>query len=231
MKNSQWIVVTIFAFFIGYITNFFTADRKSEKRSTNCAENLVSSNSQKSTLSINQKSSSTANLQTNENQQSASKNDAQDLELTTLSSCDSQTNSAKSNSSTISTEISDDEIDELLPKPFDASLKKLHGPLKEKYKAFSDIDRTKIDIWDIHMQGQLTDFVLSRPSATDIKIDSIKCNANMCEMRLVEQKKFLLLALFGELMQQSWIVNKVTGTADIQPDNGYGYILLMRKDD
>lgn len=125
-------------------------------------------------------------------------------------------------------QLSDEEIDQLIPKPFNSSFKKAHPDLKTKYKDFVDPAKGTDD-WDLRMQGLLRDFVMSRPMAADIVIESLQCRANMCEMRLLENKKFLLLGLFGELMQQPWIANQVKGTVDFNPDNSNAcYILLMR---
>lgn len=137
--------------------------------------------------------------------------------------------STPSAETTASNQPSDDDIDQLIPKPFNTSFKKAHPDLKTKYKDFVDPNK-RPDDWDVRMQGLLRDFIMSRPMATDIIIDSLVCNANMCEVRLLENKKYLLLGLFGELMQQPWMTNQVNGTVDFNPDNSNAcYILLMRK--
>lgn len=140
-----------------------------------------------------------------------------------------QTASATPTTNAAPTQLSDEEIDQLIPKPFNTSFKKAHPDLKTKYKDFVDPNK-RPDDWDIRMQGLLRDFIMSRPMATDIIIDALACNANMCEVRLLENKKYLLLGLFGELMQQPWMTNQVNGTVDFNPDNSNAcYILLMRK--
>jgi hypothetical protein len=140
----------------------------------------------------------------------------------------SSTSPAASTTDTGADPLSEEEIDQLIPKPFSTSFKKAHPDLKAKYKDFVDPNK-RPDDWDIRMQGLLRDFIMSRPTAADINIESLICNASMCEVRLLENKKFLLLGLFGELMQQPWIANQVKGTVDFNPDNSNAcYILLMR---
>ncbi len=140
-----------------------------------------------------------------------------------------QTSSTATNASTSSNQYSDEEIDQLIPKPFSASYKKASPDLKARYKDFVDTSKHHPDDWDMRMQSLLRDFIMSRPMAADIVIDSLLCNANMCEVRLLENKKYLLLGLFGDLMQQPWIANQVKGTVDFNPDNSNAcYILLMR---
>jgi len=140
-----------------------------------------------------------------------------------------QSSSAPSEQTTAANQLSDEDIDQLIPKPFNTSFKKAHPDLKTKYKDFIDPDK-RPDDWDVRMQSLLRDFIMSRPMAADIIIDSLVCNANMCEVRLLENKKYLLLGLFGELMQQPWMTNQVNGTVDFNPDNSNAcYILLMRK--
>lgn len=141
-----------------------------------------------------------------------------------------QASSTAPSANTPSNQLSDEEIDQLIPKPFSASFKKAHPDLKAKYKDFVDTSKNRPDDWDMRMQGLLRDFIMSRPMATDIIIESLLCNANMCEVRLLENKKYLLLGLFGDLMQQPWMINQVNGTVDFNPDNSNAcYILLMRK--
>ena len=121
----------------------------------------------------------------------------------------------------------DEKIVAQMPAPFDQLLTKIEGPLREKFKDYADTDSNQKDDWDQRMQSQLSDFILSRPSATDIRIHLINCNFHMCEIRLEEQKRFLLLATFAELLQEPWIINTCTGEFNFFENNGY--MLLMRK--
>ena len=67
----------------------------------------------------------------------------------------------------------DEKIVTQMPAPFDQLLTKIEGPLREKFKDYADTDSNQKDDWDQRMQSQLTDFILSRPSATDIRIHLI----------------------------------------------------------
>lgn len=112
------------------------------------------------------------------------------------------------------------------PKPYDDMREKVDGTLRERYKDFAAAEHT--DDWDVRTQSKITDFILSRPAATDIKIDSVHCNSNICEIRLEENKRFLLMATFAELLQESWLVNEATGQFSF--NDKFGYMLLMRKE-
>lgn len=89
-----------------------------------------------------------------------------------------------------------------MPNPFDSLLKQTENPLGEKYKAYLANESSKQDDWDMQMQSKITDFILSRPAMVDIKINRINCRLNMCEIQLQEQKKFLLMATFAQLLQE-----------------------------
>lgn len=177
-------------------------------------------------LNITNASASAGTRQSSSATQAATSQPAQSQ--TQASSTAANTN-ASPTTNTQSGQFSDDEIDQLIPKPFNASHKKASPDLKAKYKDFVDTSKNRPDDWDMRMQGLLRDFIMSRPMSTDIVIESLLCNANMCEVRLLENKKYLLLGLFGDLMQQPWIANQVKGTVDFNPDNSNAcYILLMR---
>lgn len=241
MRNKIWLAALVVAFAAGFGTHaIISAPDSSIHPQAQLPNSAQLSNSQDNILNtvdielpddssqINNPEKYSAST-SSKNQSSHSGTSVPSSSSSIAAIADTATDASSSATSTPPNQLSDEEIDQKIPKPFNASFKKAHPTLKEKYKDFLDTDHHHKDDWDIRTQGLLTDFVLSRPLATDITIESISCNANMCEMRLFEQKKFLLLSLFGELMQQPWLSNQVNGNVDFNPDHSACYILLMRK--
>lgn len=73
-------------------------------------------------------------------------------------------------------EISDEEIDKIIPSPFNQSLKNHHGELRKKYKEYANTDIQ--DEWSVSMQNKISDFILSNPYSKFISLEFISCKAN-----------------------------------------------------
>ncbi|MFO1389460.1 hypothetical protein [Cellvibrio sp.] len=237
MRNKIWIAALVASFAAGFGIHAFistpdsTVSVQAQSQLSNLDEKTLDIDAIKFPDGSIQSSSSVKDTESKSSIAHSSQSGASNSSSSSSTAASAETGPDPTNSlsSTPPNQLSDEEIDQNIPKPFNDSFKKAHQSLKEKYKDFLETNNQRKDDWDIRMQGLLTDFVMSRPLATDIKIESIRCNANMCEMRLFEQKKFLLLGLFGDLMQQPWVLDEVTGTVDFNADHSACYILMMRK--
>lgn len=129
-------------------------------------------------------------------------------------------------------EISDEEIDKVIPAPFNQQLKNTHGDLREKYKDFAEADQPQS--WDLNMQHKLMDAILSNPYAKFITLESLMCKQNLCEIRLYEKKDGAWSLIQAEMSMQDWwdIGQASSNGFEISTDKNapYGYyVLLARK--
>lgn len=129
-------------------------------------------------------------------------------------------------------DISDEEIDRVIPPPFNTQLKNSHGGTREKYKDF--VAASQPQNWDVNMQNKISDSILSSPYAKFITMDSLLCKANICEIRLYETKDNVWSLILAEMALRDWweIGNYDSyGFAtelDSKQITGY-YILLTRR--
>lgn len=218
MKSVKWIATIIVTFFAGYFAHLLTTEKIP------------------ATTSIDQ-----TEFRYNDADKPAHQNNKLSFPEEKISNLAKDSSTVLDKNSTSSQNIADKEEstslkpesqretnlshDKVLPKPFDDMLDKIDGSLRDKYKDYAASEPK--DDWDTRMQSKITDFILSRPAATDIKIDSVNCNSNICEIRLEEEKRFLLMATFAELLQESWLINEATGQFNF--NDKYGYMLLTRK--
>lgn len=110
--------------------------------------------------------------------------------------------SAESATKNYPNEITPDEIDRVLPAPFNDSFKHAHGFLREKYKDF--VANTQPDDWDIRMQNKITDFIFSSPYAKFLNVESLLCKSGLCEIRLFETKQGTFSMILSEMALQDW---------------------------
>lgn len=99
-------------------------------------------------------------------------------------------------------EISPEEIDRVLPAPFNDSFKHTHGFLREKYKDF--VANTQPNDWDVRMQNKITDFIFSSPYAKFLNVESLLCKSGLCEIRLFETKQGAFNMILSEMALQDW---------------------------
>ena len=122
--------------------------------------------------------------------------------------------------------ITDEEIDKIVPSPFNEHVKRTPGKLREKLKEFSEA--TEQDEWDINIQNKVTDFLLGSSYSKFIELHSVNCKANFCEIRGRELKTNVFGVLFPEMMLQDW-----WDIADSQWSNGGAsgefYALVIRR--
>ncbi|PUA27663.1 MAG: hypothetical protein B0W54_14025 [Cellvibrio sp. 79] len=124
------------------------------------------------------------------------------------------------------TNLSDEEIDKLVAAPFNDVLKKVRGPLREKYKNFAEA--TEQDEWDRNTQNRITDALMGNAYSKFIELDSIACRASYCEIRGRELKPQVINLMVSEMMLQDW-----WEMGDVQWTSGAAdktfYALLMKR--
>lgn len=98
--------------------------------------------------------------------------------------------------------ITDEEIDKLVPAPFNEQVKKIPGKIREKLKEFSEA--AEQDGWDINAQNKMTDYLLGNSYSKFVELHSVNCYANLCEVRGRELKPNVFGVLFPEMMMQDW---------------------------
>jgi hypothetical protein len=104
--------------------------------------------------------------------------------------------------SQVKSNISDEEIDKLVPAPYNDALKRSNGPLREKYKSFAEA--TEQNDWDINTQNRMTDALLGNQYSKFIELESLKCRVDYCEVRGRELKPNVFSLIMSEMMLQDW---------------------------
>ena len=122
--------------------------------------------------------------------------------------------------------ISDEEIDKLVPAPYNEALKRTHGPLREKYKEFADSNQQ--EDWDRTTQNRITDALLGNTYSKFIELESVVCKVNFCEVRGRELKPQVINLLFSEMMLQDWWDMGMSNLSSGAIDNTF-YGLYMRR--
>jgi hypothetical protein len=124
--------------------------------------------------------------------------------------------------------ISDEEIDKLLPEPFNNQLKHIHGGLRENYKNFADSNAP--GDWDIDMKNKLSAAIYSNPNSNYIKLDSLDCRANLCEIRVYELKPNVWTNIQSGMALESWWAFGAAHATGFDTASGAGvYVLLVRR--
>lgn len=98
--------------------------------------------------------------------------------------------------------ITNEEIDKLVAAPFNETLKRTRGPLREKYKDFAEA--TEQNDWDINTQNRMTDVLLGNQYSKFIELESLICRADYCEIRGRELKPNVFGLIMSEMMLQDW---------------------------
>jgi hypothetical protein len=125
-------------------------------------------------------------------------------------------------------EISDEDIDKILPAPFNSSLKNVHGSLREKYKDFSETE--KQDPWDVNMQNKITDYLMGNAYSKFLTVEAVNCKINFCEIRAIELKAGVSNLMFSEMsMQDWWDIGPSQWMTTNNKGAGTLYALLQRK--
>jgi hypothetical protein len=127
-------------------------------------------------------------------------------------------------------EISDEDIDKVIPFPFNQKLKNHHGDLREKYKDFAAANQQSE--WDKTMQNKLSDSISSNPYAKFLTIESLQCKMNLCEIRLYETKDGAWSLIMAEMRIQDWWDiggSSASGFGTETPSKTGWYVLLPRR--
>lgn len=98
--------------------------------------------------------------------------------------------------------ISNEEIDKLVPVPYNEILKRINGPIREKYKEFAESNQQ--EDWDRNTQNRITDALLGHSYSKFIELESVTCKASLCEVRGRELKPQVINLIFAELQLQEW---------------------------
>jgi hypothetical protein len=98
--------------------------------------------------------------------------------------------------------ISNEEIDKLVPVPYNEILKRMNGPIREKYKEFAESNQQ--EDWDRNTQNRITDALLGHSYSKFIELESVTCKASLCEVRGRELKPQVINLIFAELQLQEW---------------------------
>lgn len=207
MKNIIWITAIFIAFFSGYFVHFkaeknhitiVNAQESLSERVMDCPENNITSNKNLHIAGalIDKNITKVANKKpiVSVQAESSSADNKASQPIDQAEETSKQVNHPN--------EMSDEEIDKVLAKPFSVPLKKLHGIVKEKYKPFSEAE--KQDEWDIRIQNKLTDLILSNVYSKYLNVDSIICKASLCEIRVIELKPMVMFAIASEILLQDW---------------------------
>lgn len=209
MKNVLWITTVFLAFAAGY---FMHGTSQEIPTATPQAETTQQINNATAPQVSNEQLSAAAKAMFAEKEKGSSK--AQQTQNTPEPQISSSaapqrvtdpTQAADSSNPTVKkypNEISDEDIDKVLPAPFNQSLKSRHGDLREKYKNFAAANQ-QLD-WDKNMQNKLSDAILGNPYSKFVILDSLQCKVNLCEIRLYETKEGAWSLIMAEMRLQEW---------------------------
>ncbi len=131
-------------------------------------------------------------------------------------------------------EISDEEVDRVLPPAFATQLKNTHGSMRQKYKAFAAASQQ--ERWDMAMQENIYEFILRGQYAKFIKLDGLRCAANFCELRVYESKTGVWSLMLAEMALQPWWDIGMSHSSGFVPEGGagefiMGYFVMLSKRD
>ncbi len=238
MKNVFWFTAIILAFFAGYFTHSAT---ETSVATTQAAHNVAApvENSSTNTSVSSEQLGATAKAVFAEKQKySASSSQVKTTSEpnTAVASASHAANSSvapdanNTAANKYPNEISDEDIDKVIPAPFNQSLKNRHGDLREKYKDFAATNQQQD--WDRNIQNKLTDAILSSPYAKFLNIESLQCKANLCEIRLYETKNGVWSLIQAEMRLQDWWDFGTSSSSGFNTNTpsvlGY-YVLLQRR--
>lgn len=134
-------------------------------------------------------------------------------------------NASQQSSIAKTSSITNEEIDLLVPAPFNEHVKRGPGKIREKLKEFSEASEQ--NDWDARIQNRMTDYLLGNSYSQFIELHSVSCKANLCEVRGRELKPNVFVFLITEMSLQDW-----WDIADSQwssgGENGGVYALFLR---
>ncbi len=242
MKNIYWLAAIVLAFFAGYFTHSATeTSPETLSETAQVSPTLaapVETSSTNTPVSSEQLSAAAKAVFAEKQKQSASSSQAQTTSEpnTGVASASHAANSsvaADTNNTAANkypNEISDEDIDKVIPAPFNQSLKNRHGDLREKYKDFAATNQQQD--WDRNIQNKLTDAILSSPYEKFLNIESLQCKANLCEIRLYETKNGVWSLIQAEMRLQDWWDFGTSSSSGFNTNTpsvlGY-YVLLQRR--
>ncbi|PUA27098.1 MAG: hypothetical protein B0W54_19920 [Cellvibrio sp. 79] len=133
-------------------------------------------------------------------------------------------------SSTTKDAISDEEIDKVVPTPFNKQLKSNHGFMRDRYRKF--VDQEHPSDHDRDMYNHLSDAILSNPYAKYLNIESMQCKAGLCEIRLYEQKSGVWSYIQAEMSLQDWwkFSSRSASGFDVGDKSKQGWYVLLTTD-
>lgn len=208
MKNTLWIAAIVLAFIAGYFTRgvnqdgFGKAPQTQPTQKISKADDSQISSEQLSTAAkaiFAEKEKEKDTIKTSQNQNTS---ESQTASTTSQAATEPAQTSDANTTNKYPNEISDVDIDKIVPAPFNESLKHHHGEVREKFKEYANASVP--NDWDIRMQNKISDFVLSNPYAKNISVEFIGCKAELCELRLYENKKGVWSHIMSEMALQDW---------------------------
>lgn len=229
MKNLVWIIALIVSFTAGYFFRDLSQEPPASTPTVPISQHLnkITDDANASTPKISKEITPTLDKPIETAEQQAAKAAARKAALDVLEA----TADPKVIAQKFPKEITDEEIDRVLPAPFNKSLKNNHGELREKYKEFAETSTS--NDWDTNMQHKLTDFILSRPYAKFISVESLACKAGLCEIRLFESKNGAWQFILSEMALQDWWDFGSYGSSGLSPEEGdkrgTSYLVLLTR--
>jgi hypothetical protein len=210
MKNIFWLIAIVLAFFAGYFTHSVTEIPEEAIQVATPVAVPAETSSTNTPVSSEQLSAAAKAVFAEKQKQPASSSQAQTTSEpnTGIASASHTANSsvaADANNTATNkypNEISDEDIDKVIPAPFNQKLKNKHGELREKYKDFAATNQ-QLE-WDKNMQNKLSDAILGNPYSKFIILDSLQCKVNLCEIRLYETKEGAWSLIMAEMRLQEW---------------------------
>lgn len=241
MKNTFWIAAIILAFGAGYFTRGANQTAHATQAQTETAQQInshatpqISSKelSAAAKVAFAAKENAVAKSENQTAPQPNTGNTATPQTAPTPQAATSPTTTDANNPAAkkFSNDISDEDIDKVLPAPFNQALKNQHGGLRGKYKEFAESDQQSD--WDKEVQYKLSDAITGSPYAKFINLESIQCKINLCEIRLYETKEGVWSLMMAEMRLQDWwsfgIISASTITSQKSEFMGW-YTLLQRR--
>lgn len=126
--------------------------------------------------------------------------------------------------------LTDEQIDKLVPAPFNQYLKGHDSALLEKYRKFSEQENPSSQDSDI--SNKISDAIASNPYSKFLNIESFQCKANFCEIRLYESKSGVWSYIQAEMSLQDWwkFQSSSAHGFDTGKENVSGWYVLLTRD-
>lgn len=217
MQILKWVLVIVIAYVAGYFSHFPDADPVSAEASfvpEGCPAPLSAFDEIETALQEDRERVKRLEKTKQESNASSSKMNGQEKNAAQQIPDQLQEGQSKSpittldvdpnqpQTSHIESNLSDEEIDKLVAAPFNETLKRTRGPLREQYKNFAEA--TNQNDWDINTQNRMTDALLGNQYSKFIELESLICRANYCEIRGRELKPNVFGLIMSEMMMQDW---------------------------